>query len=240
VELKTIEAMIAAEDLHPWYRARLLFVKNVLGGLDPQSAEILDFGCGSGAALETCLNSGFKKILGVDVSDLCINSSRLRGVNVKKIGTEFPILDSKYNLILCLDVLEHLKDDLTYLKLFKEHLHTDGKILISVPAHQFLWSKHDEVNHHFRRYSKKELKKLVSEAELKITYLRYWNSTLFPVIFIQRLLSRSIRNVSADEFALPPKFLRWFLYTILKLEGQSKVFGKLMGVSIVAVLELPR
>jgi SAM-dependent methyltransferase len=239
VEIQTIEAMIAAEDSHPWYRSRLFFVNQALIGMDPQTTKILDFGCGSGAALELCVASGFENVLGLDTSDLCVRSTQLRGINVKKIGADLPILDSTYDLILCLDVLEHIEKDLDYLNHFREHLNIGGKILITVPAHQFLWSQHDENNHHFRRYNKKTLKKLIFDAQLEIKYERYWNSILFPFFVVQRSLSRLKINETRDEFSLPPKFLRQILYFMLMMEGRSVLLGKLIGVSIVAVLELP-
>ena len=239
MEIRAIEAMIAAEDSHPWYQARLLLVKKVLTGFDSKNTHIMDFGCGSGAALETCMKHGFKKVMGFDTSQLCVTASQSRGVNARLIGNVFPVLDSKYDLILCLDVLEHLENDNSNLRQLKNLLNLNGKILITVPAHQFLWSKHDEDNHHFRRYSKQSLTKLVSDSQLQIVSMRYWNSVLFPAFFIQRYLSSKTKVAVRDEFALPPKFLRRALYLILYLEARNKLFGKFIGVSLVALLELP-
>jgi 2-polyprenyl-3-methyl-5-hydroxy-6-metoxy-1,4-benzoquinol methylase len=240
VEKNAIEAMIAAEEIHPWYRSRLLFVNQVLRELDPKTTNILDFGCGSGAALQVCKNNGFDRIFGVDASELCIDSTRSRGIPAEKITSILPTLESKYDLIICLDVLEHLENDVQYLKLFKDHLTNQGKILVSVPAHQFLWSKHDEINHHFRRYSKKSLFRSVSAAQLQIHSFRYWNSMLFPIFVVRRSMQSFSRKAEHNEFAPPNYLIRELLFTILKFETKHKFFGYLTGVSVIAILELPR
>jgi len=240
MDKNAIESMIASEESHPWYQSRLLFVNQILRNFHPQTTKILDFGCGSGAALQVCKDNGFEKIFGVDTSELCIASTRSRGIHVEKITSHLPILPSKYDLIICLDVLEHLENDVDYLKLFKAHLTEGGRILISVPAHQFLWSKHDEINHHFRRYSKETFINSVSAAQLQINSLRYWNSMLFPIFILQRGVKRFSKNEAQNEFALPPKLLRGLLFSMLKFEAMHKFLGGLMGVSIIAILELPQ
>jgi 2-polyprenyl-3-methyl-5-hydroxy-6-metoxy-1,4-benzoquinol methylase len=145
-----VQSMLAAEDEHPWYRARLLFVESVLQSFEAKDIKILDFGCGSGAALEVCKNLGFVETLGLDVSDYCVESARNRGIRAEKIGLEFPEIKDTFDLIICLDVLEHLQEDVDYLSKLRSLLKKDGRILVSVPAHQILWSSHDDVNDFYK------------------------------------------------------------------------------------------
>ena len=63
-----------------------------------------------------------------------------------------------------------------------------GKIVLTVPAYQWLWSHHDVVNHHYRRYSQKTLQKVVSDAGLTVTYISYFNTWLMPIIASIRLI----------------------------------------------------
>jgi 2-polyprenyl-3-methyl-5-hydroxy-6-metoxy-1,4-benzoquinol methylase len=233
-----LQAMIAAENSHPWYRARLIFVQGVLRFLGSSEASILDFGCGSGAALEVCKNNGFQKITGLDVSDYCVSATERRGIKARKIDTDIPTLEELYDLIICLDVLEHLEDDLGYLKMFKSHLKENGRILVSVPAHQFLWSHHDVVNHHFRRYSKSSFRSVVDQSQLRLVDIRYWNSVFFPLFIFSRILSKVQKDLNPNEFSSPPKLISSFLYFILKQEALCKFFGKIPGLSIIATLKI--
>jgi 2-polyprenyl-3-methyl-5-hydroxy-6-metoxy-1,4-benzoquinol methylase len=231
-----VQAMIAAESAHPWYRARLFFVENALSSFETKDVKILDFGCGSGAALDVCKHLGFAQTLGLDVSDDCVESTKRRGIRAEKIGLEFPEVKEDFDFIICLDVLEHLQDDVNYLSKLKNLLRDNGRLLVSVPAHQFLWSSHDDLNHHFRRYSRKSFIRLVNESQLKIVEIRYWNSLLFPLFVFSRILNKISRSSVSSEFNVPPKFLSEILFFILKQEVMHKFFGHLVGLSIVATL----
>lgn len=80
-----------------------------------------------------------------------------------------------------LDVVEHIEDDVAALAAMRDCLAPGGKILITVPAHQWMWSAHDVVNHHKRRYSKAALKAALDKAGLSPTHFGYFNSLLFPL-----------------------------------------------------------
>ncbi len=232
-----LKAMIDAESTHPWYRARAILVENELLTYETRDIKILDFGCGSGGALQVCKDLGFVETLGLDVSNYCVESTRRRGIKAEKVGLEFPKIRETFDLIICLDVLEHLKDDIDYLSKLRNLLRDNGRILVSVPAHPFLWSSHDDLNHHFRRYSKKSFLELVSQTRLKIVDIRYWNSSLFPLFVFSRILKRSGGSSARNEFNAPPRFLSEILFLILKQEAKHKVFGRLVGLSLIATLK---
>ena len=92
-----------------------------------------------------------------------------------------------YDLVAVLDVVEHIEDDVAALAAMKTLLKPGGKILIAVPAHQWLWSAHDVVNHHHRRYSKATLRAAITAAGLKPARLSYFNSLLFPLAAAARI-----------------------------------------------------
>ena len=236
MDVESVKAMIAVEKEHPWYQARLNFVKALLDSKNPSNTKILDFGCGSGGVLSECIAMGFLDVKGMDTSIDCIESVRARGVACQLLTNGLPVLENEYDLILCLDVLEHLEHDQIYLELFKSGLHENGKILITVPAHSFLWSPHDVFNHHFRRYSRKSLINLVDGSGLKIDNIRYWNSTLFPIFLFVRPLSRFLKRNGGSEFKLPPRFMRPLLLSLLNFEAKSTYMGTMPGVSLVATL----
>jgi 2-polyprenyl-3-methyl-5-hydroxy-6-metoxy-1,4-benzoquinol methylase len=236
MDIKSVKAMIAVEKEHPWYQARLNFVNALLNHSNPSNTRILDFGCGSGGVLRECITMGFLNVKGMDTSTECIESARARGITCELLTRDLPALENEYDFILCLDVLEHLENDQAYLELFKSGLHENGKILITVPAHSFLWSPHDVFNHHFRRYSRKSLIRLAEGSGLKIDNIRYWNSTLFPIFLVIRPLSRFLKRNGASEFKLPPRFFRPVILSLLNFEAKSITMGNVPGVSLVAIL----
>jgi len=104
--------------------------------------------------------------------------------------SDLPFGNDKFDLVLALDVLEHVEDHKKALLECRRVLRKGGSVLITVPALSFLWSKHDVGQGHFRRYNKKMLLDLVSETDYKIDYIGYFNFFLAPLIVCIRMLSK--------------------------------------------------
>jgi SAM-dependent methyltransferase len=170
----------AVEERHPWFVARReLFASFVEGQED---ARILDIGCGTGAFLRHLVERGFSRLSGVEPSEGLRARFRL---SEARHFTEMP--DEEFDAIFMLDVLEHLDDDRGMLEGVRERLRPGGRFLFSVPAHPFLWSRHDERNLHRRRYRRAELESKLGEAGLRILKLSYWNMFALPPLALVRL-----------------------------------------------------
>jgi SAM-dependent methyltransferase len=100
-------------------------------------------------------------------------------------------------------VIEHIPDDAASLESVARRLKPGGRFVMTVPAHQWMWSAHDVVNHHQRRYSKRALKRLVEGSPLRLEKIGYLNSLLFPLAVADRLKAKLMRSESG-EVALPP------------------------------------
>jgi SAM-dependent methyltransferase len=128
----------------------------------------------------------------------------------------------KYDLILMLDVLEHLDDDAQALLKLDLRLKPGGWLLITVPAYQFLWSEHDDINHHKRRYVLKGLKQVVSQAGYSIYYGSYFNTFLFPIVagvrIVKKILQISNSTGNSNDLLLPPKPVNQFLSLLFASE----------------------
>jgi hypothetical protein len=98
-----------------------------------------------------------------------------------------------------------------------DRLAPGGKILVTVPAHQWMWSAHDVVNHHHRRYSKATLAKAIADAGLTHNGLRYFNSLLFPAAVAARVAGRLTGKDDSDD-SPPPKALNRAFEAIFRLE----------------------
>ena len=236
MDTKTLEEMIRAEDRHPWYRARLTLVREWGKDITPDSIG-LDIGCGSGAAAQLLQQEFQLMPIGLDISEFAVDASKERGVKTLQVDvTKLPILEASQDFALALDVIEHIEDRHILLNEMFRVLRPGGKVLITVPAHSWLWSNHDVLNHHFRRYSKQLLLEDLAQAGFSVKSLRWWNSTLLPYIYLTRLTKR---KKESSEFELPPRILQILVNVILTTEARIGLLGKVVGVSLVATVEKP-
>jgi SAM-dependent methyltransferase len=210
----------AVEDRHWWFVARrdILFSLLKTRMNIPDGAEILDVGCGTGATLQAL--SRHYKAFGVDLSPLAVDQCRVRGLNNIAVGTleKFPFPGKSFDLIAMLDVIEHIDDDVAALQLARKLLKVGGHILLTVPAFQFLWSKHDEVNQHKRRYTGQGLKERLAKSGYTIDFISYYNTFLFPLALAERLIEKLLRKDASVALKIPPAPLNALFTQIFGLE----------------------
>jgi SAM-dependent methyltransferase len=240
MDRRVYDRMAEHDSTHWWYRARRDILADYLSreGKLPKRARILEIGCGTGHNLPMLAQFGTVDAIEIDPAARGIASQRLG----KPVG-EAPlpglpgVPDSHYDLIAVLDVVEHIEDDVAALRAMRARLAPGGKILITVPAHQWMWSAHDVVNHHHRRYSKGTLVKAIEAAGLRPRKLGYFNSLLFPLAAGARLAGRITGRDDSDD-SPPPGPVNKLFEAIFRLERH--LVGRLPmppGVSIVTLAE---
>ena len=234
------DRMAAHDSTHWWYRARRDILSDYLtryGNL-PAHARILEIGCGTGHNLPMLSTFGEVDAIEIDPAARAIASERLgRAVGDAPLPGLPGVPRGSYDLVAVLDVVEHIEDDVAALKGMASLLRPGGKILIAVPAHQWLWSAHDVVNHHHRRYSKGSLAKAIVAAGLKPRKLTYFNSLLFPLAAAARIAGRLTGRDDSDD-SPPAKPLNALFETIFRLERHAVGRVPLTpGVSIVTLAE---
>jgi predicted TPR repeat methyltransferase len=197
----------------------------------PPSAtmKLLDVGCGTGALLEE-FTTRFDAH-GIEPSEAAVEFCRKRGLMTVKVGVlkQHPVAE-KVDIMTLLDVVEHIEDDGQLLLDAHQRITSDGYILITVPAYQWMWSNHDVVLHHKRRYSRDSLRVLVKDAGFDIIHLTHFNTIFFPLAVVKRLLTRFLHLPERDEYNVPPKLVNTLLRSIFALErlvvpGFSLPFG---------------
>jgi SAM-dependent methyltransferase len=211
-----------AEDRHWWYRGRREVIERVIAGLKlPARARILDAGCGSGRNMVELARHG--TVSGVELSDASIEVARARGAGEVIAGSvlDMPFDGDSFDLSVCLDVIEHLEDDLGALRELRRVLAPGGSLLVTVPAYQWLWSGHDEVNHHHRRYTRRSLQRVAEQAGWEQVRTTYFNSLLLPAAILLRGLGRFSRKATESSLDLwvPPAPVNWILERPLALEA---------------------
>jgi SAM-dependent methyltransferase len=214
------DRMAAHDSTHWWYRARRDVLHDYLAryGDLPASARILEIGCGTGHNLPMLAKFGAVEAIEIDPAARGIAAERLgRPVGDAPLP-ELPGVERvAYDLVAVLDVVEHIADDVAALAAMRSLLKPGGKILIAVPAHQWMWSAHDVVNHHHRRYNKRTLTAAIERAGLKPTRLRWFNSLLFPLAAAARIAGRITGKDDSDD-SPPPKPLNALFERIFRLE----------------------
>jgi SAM-dependent methyltransferase len=233
------DRMAELDSRHWWYRAR----RSVLAALIrnkidlPGNAQILEIGCGTGHNLDMLGTFGRIDAIEVDGDARAIASKRIgRAVGSSPLPALEGVSEGAYDLVALLDVLEHIEDDRAALRSIARRLRPGGRILIAVPAHEWMWSSHDEANHHFRRYTRKSLRAAVSDAGLRLNYLSAMNFFLFPLAAAARVAGRLFGKEGSDD-ALPAAPLNWLFEHVFGLEAH--VIGRVslpIGVSLVAIV----
>ena len=200
-------------------------------------AKVLDIGCGSGLMLNALQEVG--RTYGMDMSDEAINFSREIFTGEVKKGSlpeQIPYEEEFFDLIIALDVIEHVDRDIDSLKVIHSHLALNGKAVITVPAYMFLWSSFDELNEHRRRYTLTELNTKLVQAGFIVERISYYNTLLFPVVFVVRMLNSIFKRDGSSEVEMPSRLINLLLRKIFGLEQYLLNYINLpYGVSILAV-----
>jgi SAM-dependent methyltransferase len=205
----------------------------------PARARILDAGCGSGRNMVELARHG--TVTGVELSEASVCLARERGAGEVVEGSvlEMPFEADSFDLAASLDVIEHLEDDLAALRELRRVVAPGGSLLVTVPAYQWLWSGHDEINHHFRRYTRRSLQRAGEQAGWQQVRTTYFNSLLLPAAILLRVLDRFSRKTTESSLDLwvPPEPLNWLLERPLSLEAAMIGRGGRIpaGLSLLAV-----
>lgn len=220
-----IEKMADMENNYWWHLGKKHLVRSLIrrnfGAR--RDLNILEVGCGTGGLTQSLIEFG--DVTGFDISTDAIEYCKRRGINnvfVKDV-TDLDVspYNHKFDLILMLDVLEHLQEDVLIMKKVREMLNDTGLFFINVPAHKFLWSEHDEALEHKRRYHRVELLKKLRDAGFEIVSESYFVSLVSPIIILYRFWG-NIFGKSAypkTSYVLLPKKLNDFLVKLLEFES---------------------
>lgn len=214
------DQMAALDQRHWWYRARRVVLAALIRRRAPmpRGAKILEIGCGTGHNLAMLAEFGEVDALELDAAARGIAETRL-GKPV--LSAPLPQLKGvprrHYDLIGAFDVIEHIEEDHAALMSIARRLKPGGKLVMTVPAHQWMWSAHDVVNHHVRRYSRRRLQFLVANTPLRLDSIGYFNSLLFPVAVAARMASK-LRGTDRADLTLPAAPINGLLETTFALE----------------------
>lgn len=187
---------------HWWFKARLEILESLFETKirsDRQNLTILNAGAATGATSEMLKRHG--RVTTLEYDKDC--SLFLEGILNEKIVnaslTELPFEDNSFDVVCAFDVIEHIEDDKKAVSEMYRVLKTGGIVFITVPAFMSMWSEHDEINHHFRRYKLKQLIQLHKNEGFNITFSSYFNFYLFLPIYVVRSISNLLKGSAKKE-----------------------------------------
>ncbi|MCS7033981.1 MAG: class I SAM-dependent methyltransferase [Phycisphaerae bacterium] len=259
------EEMFRIEDRHWWYVSKQRIVASLIrrfacggrwgsaagtsGGSEVPPGDgirprlrIADLGCGCGAMLERL--RGEHDVVGVDPSPLAIEFSARRGIAVLQgsFPDQIPLPRESFDVVLLLDVIEHLQDDRAGLATAARLLRTGGVLIATVPAYQWLWSDWDELHHHYRRYNRRRLGAALRSVGLRIELLSYANTMLFPLAAAARVVHKVRRKkMESTDMRIPPAPINALFRGLYSFERH--LLGRVplpFGLSVVAVARRDR
>ncbi len=239
MERIVFDRMAALDQTHWWYVARRRILSDVITRIVrvPENAQILEIGCGTGHNF--AMLGAFGEVDGLEIDGAArqIASERLgRAVGSSPLPGLDGIADGSYDLIALLDVLEHIDDDEAALTSIRKKLRPGGRILVTVPANRWMWSAHDTVHHHFRRYNGDSLRAVITKAGLKAELFTHFNTILFPLVAAVRVVGTLTGREEADD-AQPAAPLNAIFESLFGFERH--LVGRMLlpfGVSLLAIL----
>ena len=203
---------------HWWFRARERFLIERISELAPAEGfgDILDVGCGDGLFFDVLRRWGRPQGVEPD-ADIVSPELRENGtVHCTGFDSEFDP-GTRFGLITMLDVVEHLEDDQAALRRAGELLVDGGKVVVTVPAFSLLWTTHDVINHHYRRYTRPQLVAVARAAGLEVRHSAYFFGWLTAIKLAQRL-AETVRKPKSALPTLPSDGLNRLFFHVSRLE----------------------
>lgn len=224
-----------------WFKARLHIIRTQIEQIanGKKDLRILNIGAATGATSQMLEEFGTVKSIEYDADCYAFVKERLNIDIVQGSILDLRFGDNEYDIVCAFDVIEHVEDDSKAVSEMFRVCKPGGTVFITVPAFMFLWSQHDVVNHHHRRYTLPMLKRLLAGKQIQFT--GYFNSILFIPIAIVRLLSKLIpfkRKGSGSDFGLmDSKMLNTIFYNLFLIENVwlSKRVKIPFGVSLMTI-----
>ncbi|MBI3305395.1 class I SAM-dependent methyltransferase [Candidatus Parcubacteria bacterium] len=227
---------------HWWFFGRKLFLRQFLMQYVPgRNAEILDVGCGTGEAMLFAARLGYHRVLGLDNAEVAISFCRQQGLlAVERCdAARLSYAAASFDAVLCLDVLEHVRDDAAVLAEIWRVLRPGGCAFITVPAFRFLWSRHDTVLQHFRRYEMADLLRFARAQPWRVREHSYFFFFIFPLVVAYRWLKCFDHRPRTSDLDFVPEPFNAALKALSIIEmWLVRIFGRLpFGTSLYIVLE---
>ena len=225
---------------HFWWKVRRRLVGQLISKrVDLTRCSVLDIGCGSGVTMEHLSAAGAAAVSGIEIDPLALRPDSPINDRIV-LGDIFDLeIDETYDIVVMLDVLEHIEADRSALRKVAACMSRDGLLILTVPAYGWLWSSHDVTNAHFRRYSAKQLRGRLESSGFKVDQIGYMFAGLVPPKLVMRWLEMAGVDIGSKSVEAGRRsFLSKLAYLWFSMEAAIAVrFARMLpfGSSVVAV-----
>ncbi|WP_171123362.1 MULTISPECIES: methyltransferase domain-containing protein [unclassified Ruegeria] len=234
MDLKEHQALGDRADDHWYYTAKANVITQHFGN---RPHEVLDVGAGLGWFSKWLLSNNYAD------SAICVDpgyedETEDRLPNGTSIQFVRSLDHSSADLVLMMDVLEHVDDDVALLSEYWKKARPGTVFIITVPAFEFLWSAHDEFLEHRRRYTIQSLTKTIRAVKAEPEAIHYYYGAIFPAAALVRLATRG-REANRSDMKPLPDALNGILKSVCKIERFVMKANRLAGLTVVAKLVKP-
>jgi SAM-dependent methyltransferase len=240
MERAVYDRMAEIDRDHWWFVGRRRIIAALLEKFRPKAGAMALLEVGAGTGSNIALLQRFGTVEAIEPDDHARAFAEARTGLTLKGGylPNVPLEDGRYDLIVLLDVLEHIPDDLGALEALKPKLAPGGRLFLTVPAMPSLWSGHDVAHHHQRRYTPATLEAVVRKGGFRPLHRAYFNSLLLPAIVGVRWLNKLRGHEGGDDDKVPSKPVNTLLTKLFGAERYAAVRGLFpLGVSLALVAE---
>lgn len=205
-----------------WFRVRNRIIQDAIKKYFSDAKEILELGCGSGYVL-----SGIRNVLpdanltGTEIYSYSLHYAAKRvspPVEFLQVDARQIPFKNEFDLIGAFDVLEHIDEHEDVIKNMRQSLKPGGGLILTVPQHPWLWSKVDDIAHHKRRYTRKQLSSLLRQHKFDILLDTSFMFFLLPLMAVQRLMSSEKAACDTKKVLSLPKVVDKLFESLLELE----------------------
>ena len=241
MERNVYQRLDQLEGNHWWFCARRKILNSVIERFAPKRANlrVMEAGCGTGGNLHMLAKFGTLDAFELDDEARDIAKSKLpMDIKSGMLPDQIPYAPGKFDVVVAFEGIEHVEKDVESLASLAKQLAPGGRLVMTVPALPWLWSKHDETHHHYRRYTRKALNETLIKAGLKPVRVSYFNTLLFPLIAGLRLTRKTFGLKEQADDAMPSAMTNRILKSVFGFE--SNFIGRIpmpIGVSLLAVAQ---
>ncbi len=232
-----------ANPQHFWCDWRFRVICNNRNLFPRDLSRVLDVGCGTGLVMDQLsVQEGLENVTfeGCDVNVSLPEKKSQRGfpIFIYNITDRLQSLKGAFDMLLLLDVLEHVQDDYGFLQAAIDHVKGGGMVVITVPAVPFLYGRYDKQDGHVRRYSKKALSRLVDETRATVVGIHYWGLCLLPLVCLRYIVSYfwKANSVVTRGFDPPCKWVHKILHMMKHFELCCFPKGTPFGSSLICFI----
>jgi SAM-dependent methyltransferase len=243
METHSYADMAALQATNWWYVARRELIESLIESSGRSFGRVLDYGCGPGSNAKA-LSDGTRELIALDASEEALERAKATGAYAQLLHSTdetIPFPDTSVDLILAADVIEHV-DDVKALREMYRTLKPGGFLIVTVPAHRWLWNWNDDYSHHLRRYEHNELEQRLTNAGFLVRKISSWNFSLVLPVWLVSVSQRFRKKPERLENNLNalPSWINGLLLALMRIENWIFLrTGLPVGVSLVAVVERP-